>query len=417
MAIYRGTGGANEATDLATNQAVIAKEFAEQAANAATQANLTLDSFQDIYLGPFGSNPTTDNDGNALQVGALYFNTSDQLLRVWNGMNWLVSAVSEPSSFTRNTFSGTGSQTVFTLSSTPVNNDSVFVFISGVLTSTYNVSGTTLTFTTAPASGTNNILAIVASTVSTLAPADNSVSTVKLQNNAVTTAKLADAAVTSTQLADNAVTTNKILNANVTLSKLAPDSVDASKIVDGSVGTSELASNAVTTVKLASVTTGATVGSATQIPVITYNDKGQITNTSTVTLPTPTGVIFDFAGPTAPVGALALPLVPTDVSRTTYANLFAVIGTTWGVGDGTTTFGLPYFPADYTSVQSNGNVGTTTSGDVKAHTHTFTTTGPSTSGANTGQGIGGSGSTVTTSSTGGSANLAAGVRILKCIWI
>ena len=294
MAIYRGTGGANEATDLATNQAVIAKEYAEQAANAATQANLTLDAFQDIYLGPFGSNPTTDNDGNALQVGALYFNTSDQLLRVWNGMNWLVSAISEPSSFTRNTFSGTGSQTVFTLSSTPVNNDSVFVFISGVLTSAYNVSGTTLTFTTAPASGTNNILAIVASTVSTLAPADNSVSTVKLQNNAVTTAKLADAAVTSTQLADNAVTTNKILNANVTLSKLASDSVDASKIVDGSVGTSELASNAVTTskitdsnvtsAKLASVTSGATVGSATQIPVITYNDKGQITNTSTANL-------------------------------------------------------------------------------------------------------------------------------------
>lgn len=310
MAIYRGTGGANEATDLATNQAVIAKEFAEQAGLAASQATLTLDAFQDIYLGPFGSNPTTDNDGNALQVGALYFNTSDQLLRVWNGMNWLVSAVSEPSSFTRNTFSGTGSQTVFTLSTTPVNNDSVFVFISGVLTSAYNVSGTTLTFTSAPASGTNNILAIVASTVSTLAPADNSVSTVKLQNNAVTTAKLADAAITSTQLADNAITTAKILNANVTLSKLASNSVDATKIVDGSVGSSELATNSVTTSKitdanittpkiadlaittakindlgvtgnkLENIVTESTVGSATNIPIISYDSKGRITASS-----------------------------------------------------------------------------------------------------------------------------------------
>lgn len=33
----------------------------------------------------------------------------------------------------------------------------------------------------------------------------------------------------------------------------------------------------------------------------------------------------------------------TDVSRTTYANLFAKIGTTYGVGNGTTTFGLPDF--------------------------------------------------------------------------
>lgn len=33
----------------------------------------------------------------------------------------------------------------------------------------------------------------------------------------------------------------------------------------------------------------------------------------------------------------------SNVSRTTYAALFAVIGTTWGVGDGSTTFGLPNF--------------------------------------------------------------------------
>lgn len=210
MAIYRGVGGANEATDLATNQAVVAKEYAEQAANSATAAGLTLDTFQDIYLGAFSTSPTLDNDGNALQIGALYFNSSDKLLRVYDGTNWLISAVSEPSSFARNWFSGNGSTVSFTLSSTPVNADSVFVFISGVLTTNYIVIGNTLTFGTAPASGTNNVLAVVASTVSTLAPADDSVSTAKLQTNAVTTAKLADAAVTSTQLANNAVTSAKL---------------------------------------------------------------------------------------------------------------------------------------------------------------------------------------------------------------
>lgn len=37
----------------------------------------------------------------------------------------------------------------------------------------------------------------------------------------------------------------------------------------------------------------------------------------------------------------------TAVSRTTYAALFAVVGTTWGVGDGSTTFNLPDFRAAF----------------------------------------------------------------------
>ena len=57
------------------------------------------------------------------------------------------------------TFSGTGSQTVFTMSQTPANAQSVIVAISGVVQdpSTYTVSSTTLTFSTAPPSGTSNI--------------------------------------------------------------------------------------------------------------------------------------------------------------------------------------------------------------------------------------------------------------------
>jgi len=56
-------------------------------------------------------------------------------------------------------FSGTGSQTVFTMTQTPANSASVIIAISGVVQdpSNYTVSGTTLTFSTAPPSGTNNI--------------------------------------------------------------------------------------------------------------------------------------------------------------------------------------------------------------------------------------------------------------------
>ena len=52
-----------------------------------------------------------------------------------------------------------------------------------------------------------------------------------------------------------------------------------------------------------------------------------------------TGEVVPFAGSTAPAGALFC--YGQTVSRTTYAGLFAVIGTTYGVGDGSTTFNLP----------------------------------------------------------------------------
>lgn len=52
-----------------------------------------------------------------------------------------------------------------------------------------------------------------------------------------------------------------------------------------------------------------------------------------------TGTVLPFAGSVAPTGWLLC--YGQAVSRTTYAPLFAVIGTTFGVGDGSTTFNLP----------------------------------------------------------------------------
>ena len=53
----------------------------------------------------------------------------------------------------------------------------------------------------------------------------------------------------------------------------------------------------------------------------------------------PPGVMWEFAGAVAPTGWLLCD--GSAVSRTTYANLYAAIGTTYGVGDGTATFNLP----------------------------------------------------------------------------
>jgi microcystin-dependent protein len=56
---------------------------------------------------------------------------------------------------------------------------------------------------------------------------------------------------------------------------------------------------------------------------------------------TPPGTLLDFAGSTAPPGFLLT--FGQAVSRTTFAQLFAAIGTVWGIGDGSTTFNLPDF--------------------------------------------------------------------------
>ncbi|OWK42208.1 tail fiber protein [Fimbriiglobus ruber] len=54
---------------------------------------------------------------------------------------------------------------------------------------------------------------------------------------------------------------------------------------------------------------------------------------------TPTGAIMDFAGSSAPTGWLLC--YGQAISRTTYASLFSAIGTTFGPGDGSTTFNVP----------------------------------------------------------------------------
>jgi hypothetical protein len=52
------------------------------------------DNFDDRYLGAKSSNPTVDNDGNALLAGALYFNTVAPEMRLWTGSAWVAAYVS-----------------------------------------------------------------------------------------------------------------------------------------------------------------------------------------------------------------------------------------------------------------------------------------------------------------------------------
>ncbi|MEY3760056.1 MAG: hypothetical protein RIR39_1547 [Pseudomonadota bacterium] len=128
---------------------------------------------------------------------------------------------------------------------------------------------------------------------------------------------------------------------------------------------------------------------------------------------TPEGTIIAFAGSAAPSGYLACPTTPTLISRVTYAALFAAIGTTWGAGDGSTTFGMPYFPAGYSAIA--GTPGSTSVGAVIAHTHYMGRVMGGSGGLQFNVGAGMADIYPNTDSTGGPANLAAGANVLMCV--
>jgi hypothetical protein len=100
------TTKATEAATSATNAATSATasdtaKTAAQAAQAAAEA--AADNFDDTYLGAKSSDPTVDNDGDALTAGDLYFNTTNNILRVYNGSSWQDAAV-DASGFASNGF-------------------------------------------------------------------------------------------------------------------------------------------------------------------------------------------------------------------------------------------------------------------------------------------------------------------------
>ena len=93
-------GEAATSATTATTQAGIATTKASEASasevaaeEAKVAAEAALDEFTDIYLGAKASDPTTDNDGNALTAGDQYFNTTTNILKIYNGSSWQSAAI------------------------------------------------------------------------------------------------------------------------------------------------------------------------------------------------------------------------------------------------------------------------------------------------------------------------------------
>lgn len=98
----------------ASNSATAAASSAVSAASSAASAAALLDNFDDRYLGAKASDPSVDNDGNALVVGALYFNTTDGVMKVYTASGWIAASSASVATLATFEFVATSGQTVFT---------------------------------------------------------------------------------------------------------------------------------------------------------------------------------------------------------------------------------------------------------------------------------------------------------------
>jgi len=156
-----------------------------------------------------------------------------------------IGASPKSATFAIDTFNGDGTTVNFTLRESPVSTSSILVFVGGVrqATDTYSLSGSTLAFTEAPPSGTNNIQVLFLGLgASPSIPSDGSVTTVKLVDASVTAAKLAPGAATpgantigTNELKNDAVQANNIATGAVTGDKIGLTAINANNIATGAV--------------------------------------------------------------------------------------------------------------------------------------------------------------------------------------
>ncbi len=220
-------------------------------------------------------------------------------------------------------FSGNASTTAFTLTRQVVNPTDIDVFIENVRqepTTAYTVEGTTLTFTSAPGTGTNNIYVVYrGSGVSNYAfVPDGSITYAKLANNIrqfTVDNFTANGTGTTVELSETPASANSLVVAIDGVIQTAPENFSLSgttitftsapdngsnvtvrhlgfrttstvtALAAGSVTTTELADGSVTTNKLASTAvTAGTYGGASNVASFTVDAKGRLTAASNVAI-------------------------------------------------------------------------------------------------------------------------------------
>ena len=201
------TAAATSETNAATS-ATTATTKASEAATSATNAANSFDSFDDRFLGTKASDPTLDNDGNALVEGAMYYNSTDNDIRFYNGSSWDAPATDAATSATASASSATASATSATNSANSA---------TASATSETNASNSA---SAASTSETN------AGTSETNAASSASAASTSASNASTSETNAASSATTATTQATNAATSATAAQAAQTAAELAADNFE-----------------------------------------------------------------------------------------------------------------------------------------------------------------------------------------------
>ena len=184
---------------ISTTQATASAASATAAQTAQTAAEAALDNFDDKFLGAKASDPTLDNDGDALTDGALYFNTTDDVMKVYDLTNttWRQIQLSTSDQANVNTVAAdlSGSNTIGTVAGSIANVNTTATNIAninttaGIDTEITNVSGISAAIS-AVNSNSSNINAVNANStnINLVAANDTNVTNVGTNISSITTA-------------------------------------------------------------------------------------------------------------------------------------------------------------------------------------------------------------------------------------
>ena len=249
------TTKASEAATSATNAATsaTAADTAKTAAQTAqTAAETALDSFDDTYLGAKSSDPTVDNDGDALKDGALYFDTTNNVLKVYDLGNtqWNRTTPTSGEQTNINTVAGISSNvttvagissnvtTVAGISSdvTTVANDGTDIgTVAGISSDVSSVAGVASNVTTVAGISANvTTVAGISGNVTTVANNDSNITTVAGNNTNITTVAGANSNISTvaTDIANVNTTASNITGVNSFAERYRVESSDPSSSLD-----------------------------------------------------------------------------------------------------------------------------------------------------------------------------------------
>jgi len=227
-------------------------------------ADTLVSNFNERYYGPLSTNPATRPSGADRQDGDLYFNDSDNKMKVYNGTHasgtW--DDVATPGNFFINTLSSSsgsgggsatfnGTATRFTLSNPPLNAQQLLVSVNGVIqkpnsgtspSEGFAIDGADIIFASAPTTSAPFFIITIGSSVNIGTPSNDTVGAAQIINGSISNAEISSsAAIAKSKLASLDIV-NADVNASAAIARTKLANVDLVDDTSPQLG-GDLASN------------------------------------------------------------------------------------------------------------------------------------------------------------------------------